>query len=59
MKSVQVLMIPAPSRFFVSEMQVVCGVKDRVQYSEGFLKKMSIKEFGSREGKLIPALEYD
>ena len=37
MKSVIVLIMPAARRLFFSEIQVVCGVKDKVQYRDGFL----------------------
>jgi hypothetical protein len=36
------LIIPVASGFFVSEMQFVYGVKDRVQYREGFLLKLLV-----------------
>jgi hypothetical protein len=41
-KSITMLIIPAASGFFVSEMQFVYGVKDRVQYREGFLLKLLV-----------------
>jgi hypothetical protein len=53
MKSVTVLMIPAPRRFFVSEIQVPCGVKDRVQYREGFLIMLR-RSIGTSEYSTYP-----
>ena len=52
MKSVAVLMIPAPSRLSLSEMQVVCGVQDKVQYRDGFLKIRSITGIITRDRRI-------
>jgi hypothetical protein len=49
MKPVIVLMILAARRFFTSEMQVGCGLKDRVQYRDGFLE-ISLKETEGMDG---------
>jgi hypothetical protein len=37
MKSVTVLKIPAARRFFVSEIQLVCYLKDKFRYRDSFL----------------------